>query len=184
MGMVLSAERFTVADLEAIPDDGLHRELLDGVLFVNPLAASPHQVIAMRCALQLARYLESNPLGTVLSPGRVLLGDHTALEPDVLVLPGTAAAAARPWSDHPAPLLVVEIVSPSSRQIDYLLKRASYASRGVGEYWIVDAPERCVTVVRPGQADVQVFGSLEWRPSGEHAPLRFDVAALFEGLTP
>ena len=183
MGMVLTAERFTIADLEAIPDDGLHRELLDGVLFVNPLAASPHQVVAMRCVLQLARYLEANALGTVLSPGRVLLGDHTALEPDVLVLPGTAAAAARPWTEHPAPLLVVEIVSPSSRHIDYLLKRVSYAARGVGEYWIVDPPERAVTVVRPGRPDTQVFGILEWQPSRTHAPMRFDAAALFEGIT-
>ncbi|MHB1311867.1 MAG: Uma2 family endonuclease [Gemmatimonadaceae bacterium] len=184
MGMVLSAERFTIADLEAIPDDGLHRELVDGVLFVNPLAASPHQVVAMRCVLQLARYLEATALGTALSPGRVLLGDHTALEPDVLVLPGTATMAARPWAEHPAPLLVVEIVSPSSRQIDYLLKRVSYASRGVGEYWIVDSPERCVTVVRPGRADDQCFGSFDWQPSSDHLPLRFNVAALFEGLTP
>ena len=184
MGMVLSAERFTIADLEAIPDDGLHRELLDGVLFVNPLAASPHQVVAMRCVLQLARYLEATSVGTVLSPGRVLLGDHTALEPDVLVLPGTAAEAARPWTDHPAPLLVVEIVSPASRQIDYLLKRVSYASRGVGEYWIVDPPERSVTRVSPGKKDEQVFDALDWQPSIEHPPLRFNVAALFEGLSP
>jgi Uma2 family endonuclease len=182
--MALPAERFTIADLEAIPDDGLHRELLDGVLLVNPLAASPHQIVAMRCATQLAKYVEAWAVGVVVSPGRLLLGDHTALEPDVLVIPGPVAVASRRWADQPAPLLVVEIVSPSSRQIDYLLKRASYAARGVGAYWIIDPPERAVTVIRTGFTDERSTDSVRWHPDAAVPPLEFSVSALFAGLTP
>ncbi|MFQ9526864.1 MAG: Uma2 family endonuclease [Eubacterium ramulus] len=37
-----------------------------------------------------------------------------------------------------APDLVIEVVSPSSRRMDYNIKNALYASVGVREYRIVD----------------------------------------------
>ncbi|WP_367889252.1 Uma2 family endonuclease [Leptolyngbya iicbica] len=40
----------------------------------------------------------------------------------------------------PAPLLVVEVVSPGkvNEDRDYRYKRSEYATRGIGEYWIID----------------------------------------------
>ena len=35
-----------------------------------------------------------------------------------------------------APDLIVEIVSPSSRKMDYIIKNGKYAEAGVLEYWI------------------------------------------------
>ena len=43
-------------------------------------------------------------------------------------------------------LLIIEIVSPSSRKIDYIKKNALYLDAGVKEYWIVD-PMRKSTLV-------------------------------------
>ena len=34
--------------------------------------------------------------------------------------------------------VVVEIVSPGSRRMDYVVKRGEYADAGIGYYWIVD----------------------------------------------
>ena len=39
---------------------------------------------------------------------------------------------------HGAPDLIAEIVSPSTRSRDYLLKLNKYQSAGVREYWILD----------------------------------------------
>ncbi len=51
--------------------------------------------------------------------------------------------------DMAPPLLVVEVVSPGAenRRRDYLDKRNQYEWRGIPEYWIVDPPERCITVL-------------------------------------
>ena len=38
----------------------------------------------------------------------------------------------------PSPDLVVEILSPSSKALDLITKRADYERAGVGEYWVVD----------------------------------------------
>lgn len=38
-----SARKLTYDDLLAIPDDGLRREIIDGVLYVSPSPSRPHQ---------------------------------------------------------------------------------------------------------------------------------------------
>ncbi|CAN1209475.1 Uma2 family endonuclease [Tumidithrix helvetica PCC 7403] len=45
------------------------------------------------------------------------------------------------------PLLVVEIVSDSTRNIDYRKKRAEYNAIEIPEYWIIDFSDRKVTVL-------------------------------------
>ena len=45
-----------------------------------------------------------------------------------------------------APDLIFEIVSPSSRKMDYSLKNMIYSQAGVREYWIVDPAKEKVVV--------------------------------------
>lgn len=47
---------------------------------------------------------------------------------------------------EPPPLLVVEVVSPSTIQEDYRAKHSEYAVLDIPEYWIVDAERGCVTL--------------------------------------
>ena len=42
--------------------------------------------------------------------------------------------------------LAVEVLSPSSRSIDVVLKRSLYEQAGVEQYWVVDPLEPSVTV--------------------------------------
>lgn len=45
-----------------------------------------------------------------------------------------------------APSWIIEIVSPTSRRMDYYTKLSLYQASGVQEYWIVD-PEKHVVLV-------------------------------------
>jgi hypothetical protein len=53
-----------------------------------------------------------------------------------------------------APEIVIEILSPgaSNERRDWHVKRNLYATRGVGEYWIVDTENRSVEVHRRDEA--------------------------------
>ncbi|MGZ3336360.1 MAG: Uma2 family endonuclease, partial [Isosphaeraceae bacterium] len=51
------------------------------------------------------------------------------------------------WSQW-VPEIVVEVVSPSSRHRDYQEKPEEYLRLGVSEYWIVDADEGLMKVLR------------------------------------
>jgi hypothetical protein len=44
---------WTTDDLDALPEDGLRRELLDGVLLVSPCRTDIHQIIAGRLMVAL-----------------------------------------------------------------------------------------------------------------------------------
>lgn len=92
--------------------------------------------------------------------------------PDVVVLPleqwqemGSREALIR--LEDPPPLLVVEVVSESSRAADYRAKRAEYCVLGIGEYWIVDPLEEKVSLLllHEGWYDVLELQGSERLPS-------------------
>ncbi len=75
----------------------------------------------------------------------------TSRIPDVTVLPleqwqnlGNRQAVID-FNETP-PILVVEVVSPSTRKTDYRSKRTEYAVLEIPEYWIVDPDEQIVTI--------------------------------------
>ncbi|MDR9405585.1 MAG: Uma2 family endonuclease, partial [Halothece sp. Uz-M2-17] len=59
---------------------------------------------------------------------------------------GKANRAAIIYLNEPPPLLVVEVVSPSTRNTDYRAKRVEYNVLNIPEYWVVDSQEQKVTV--------------------------------------
>ncbi len=73
--------------------------------------------------------------------------------PDLIVFSEELAAAmagakrSTVMPEMPAPLLVVEVVSPNQSSRDYRYKRSEYGARGIAEYWIVDAIAQKVTVL-------------------------------------
>lgn len=76
---------------------------------------------------------------------------ETSRIPDVVVIPteqwkAMSGREAVIELNEPAPLLVVEVVSPSTVKTDYRSKRAEYNVLNIEEYWIVDPLKDCVTV--------------------------------------
>ena len=78
----------------------------------------------------------------LFAPFDVLLAEDSMLQPDLLV----AARADFTEQDLPvAPLLAVEILSPSTRQIDLTLKRARDEAAGCPSYGVVDPDKPSIT---------------------------------------
>lgn len=141
------ATGLTTADLEAFPDDGIKREIINGELFVSPKGTLRHQrVIAL-----LSKYLTDWALehgGEVYAEPDVYYSDRDAVVPDVvLVTAQTAAVLPQDVVDR-APELIVEVSSPSTRGYDLIRKRALYERNGVPEYWFVDLDANRIEVYR------------------------------------
>ena len=139
----------TVEDLEAIPEDGHRYELVDGSLLVTPAPNTRHQ----RCVMRLGSLLLAAAGGgfEVLSaPYDWVVGPATLFQPDLLV---AHADDIGPLRLERPPLLVVEVLSPSTRRIDLATKRMAYADSGVSAYWLVDpeVPSLMVLDLEGGQ---------------------------------
>lgn len=137
----------TRADLEAmldgVPDDGHRYELIDGVLIVSPGPQLPHQDMVGNLHLLLRASVPAH-LKVVLAPFAVGISDDTELQPDLIVAPRDQFTR----KELPgAPLLAVEVLSPSTRRIDLLLKRDRLQQAGCPSYWLVDPEGPSVTVL-------------------------------------
>lgn len=124
----------TRADLDAMPDDGHRYELLDGMLVVSPAPSIAHQVVS-KSLLQLLEAVCPAQLLVLYAPVDVVIAEDTVLQPDLLVARREDFTA----RDLPvAPLLAVEILSPSTRRFDLMTKRSRYEAAGTASYWVVD----------------------------------------------
>jgi Uma2 family endonuclease len=123
-------------------------ELSHGVVEVLPIPTDSHQARVAFLYAALHAFVSARNLGKVrFAPLRLRLRAGTFREPDVLFL-----SAARDhlrgeqyWSGAD---LVMEVVSDDDRRRDLVTKRHEYAAAGIDEYWIVDAREQRITVLR------------------------------------
>ena len=159
--------RYTYEDYLSIPEDPSHRhEIIDGDLYVTPTPRFRHQQVVMSIARIVANLCVEHGLGEVVgSPITVHLLDDRVMEPDVtFVRAGRLSIIGSDGQLHGPPDLVVEVLSPSSRDYDRSLKRKRYLASDVPELWIVDADEDAVEVWRPGLEEPErPVGTIEWR---------------------
>ena len=163
-----------------MPDDGNRYEVLDGELFVTPQAAAAHQWISTLLSSALVQYCLRHDLGWVAGPGAVVFGD-SELQPDVQVIPQPGGPRDdAEWKELPTPLLVVEVLSESTRQRDLKKKKAAYLRLGIPTYWIVDRYQRCVIMAtgRPGESAI-VTDVLRWQPRGDLPALEIPLESVF-----
>ncbi|GAA1591349.1 Uma2 family endonuclease [Kribbella hippodromi] len=121
-------------DLDRMPDDGRRYELVDGVLLVSPAPVPRHQIVS--AAIYRALFAACPPeLRVLYAPVDVVLAPDTVLEPDLLVAHRDAFSE----RDLPGPpLLAVEVLSPSTRRFDLMVKFSRLEAAGCAAYWVVD----------------------------------------------
>lgn len=155
--------RFNYQDYLQLPEDKRY-EILDGELCVVPAPNTKHQRISRRLEGALDRHVADRDLGEIFdAPYDVLLSDENVVQPDILFIRKERIAIIEEANLRGAPDLVIEILSPGSRQKDLAIKRKIYASFGVQEYWIVDPDAATVEVLIWKEAGYISAGT--YRPS-------------------
>lgn len=73
-----------------------------------------------------------------------------------------ARSAATGWDDAPPPVLVVEVISPTTRRRDLTDKRDFYLRAGVTVYRVIDPDTRNVRIIRARHEDIVTLDALTW----------------------
>jgi Uma2 family endonuclease len=134
----------TRADLDALPDQVVLRELLEGEIFVNPSPTPRHQMVLSNLADAVRAHVRVRRLGVaVQAPLDVVFDEHNVAQPDLLFVPARRARKlATAKVVDVSPDLVVEVLSPSTQSRDRSRKLTIYQQHGVKHYWILDPEER------------------------------------------
>ena len=152
MALPAEKERYTFADVLAW-EENERAEIIDGEAVMMAPPSSIHQEIAAEVTRQFGNYLEGKRCKVYPAPFGVRLFERNGDAPedvDTMVEPDLSVVCDRSKIDNHgckgAPDLVIEILSPSTRRHDRLVKLDLYQRAGVREYWIVDPEYKSVQV--------------------------------------
>ena len=173
---------WNVAMLDAVPDDGLRREIIDGTLYVTPAPSWRHQDVVGSMFTSLRAYLRAHPVGhVVVAPADVRFDDRTRVQPDLFVVPLVEGRRPRSFEEVGHLLLAVEVLSPGSARTDRRDKRRLYQRQRVAEYWVVDADAAIVERWRPGDERPEVLTEqIVWRPDDGAEPLTIEISEIVD----
>ncbi|MEK7667313.1 MAG: Uma2 family endonuclease [Gemmatimonadota bacterium] len=183
MAMPATVRRWTKNLVQSLPNDGNRYELVAGELLVTPAPVARHQIVCQRLGYALQAYLRPVGLGDTLAygPADISWTADDLVQPDILVV--APEDLSEDWTTYKHLRLVIEVLSPSSRRGDRVLKRRLYQAHGVETYWIVDPDRHAVEIWHPGDAEgTAVTDILTWRVTPEAPELRIALAEIFRPL--
>lgn len=170
---------YTVRYIEALPE-GERAELIDGKIYMMATPTLTHQDILGWLYFQIRLHI-MNKGGTCrvfLAPFAVYIknDDNNYVEPDVSVICDPNKLDEK--GCHGAPDWVIEIVSPSSKAMDYIRKCSLYEKAGVREYWIVDPKEKSIMVYDFEHGISRQYAFTDRVKVGIHEDLFIDFAEI------
>ncbi|MCM1191357.1 MAG: Uma2 family endonuclease [Butyrivibrio sp.] len=140
---------YTAEDYRNLPE-GKRAELINGRFYDMAPPNFTHQKLIMELAGSIRDYIKANRGDCEVIPGPFAVNldaeETNWVEPDISIICDKSKITERGCKG--APDFIIEVVSPSSRKMDYSTKNALYSDSGVREYWIVDPMKEVTTVYR------------------------------------
>ena len=160
-------EFHTIEDIYTLPD-GLRAELIEGRIYYMAPPNTRHQKIVSDLHYQIKDFIRKNngECEVFPAPFAVFLNkdDTNYVEPDLTIICDENKITDKGCNG--APDWVIEIVSPSSRAMDYFTKLFKYRASGVREYWIVDPIKEMVMAYRFEKETMEQYSFGEDVPAG------------------
>ena len=178
---------WTYEEYRRLPDDGKRYEIIDGTLYVTPAPRTLHQALSGNLHVLLYQ-LQLAGQGWVLTARvDVLMPGASPVLPDLVFVAMEQRSILTPDGVDGVPKLVVEILSPSTRGYDRVVKLNKYASCGVAHYWMVDPEPRTLELYELDGATYRLLAALGRGGRFQHPAfpgLELDMDALYQNLPP
>lgn len=138
---------YTLEDYYQLPED-VHMELIDGVIYNMSLPSSIHQLLCGLIYGKLLGYVSTcrGSCVPMISPIDVQLDcdEKTMVQPDIAVVCDRNKIMEH--CIYGAPDFIIEVLSPTTKKRDSIIKLNKYMSAGVREYWLIDPDKKIVIV--------------------------------------
>lgn len=164
--MVANSLRWTIQDLDAMPDDGGWKryELIEGELYVTRAPHIRHQSVSGKLHVCLENWSEQTGLGHSFETPGIVFTPTDAVIPDVIWISHERFEKHIDDAGHItiAPELMVEVLSPGAKNEhrDRQVKLKFYSRYGVHEYWIANWQLKTLEIYRRDDAQLQLVQTL------------------------
>jgi Uma2 family endonuclease len=129
----------TALEVYQMLPEGTRCELIDNILYMSPAPLSEHQKISFQLSGQLYSLLINSGIGEAFAaPIDVYLDQKNAFQPDLVFISSQNIAIIKEDGIHGTPDLIIEVLSPGTKNFDLTKKKKVYEKSGVKEYWVVD----------------------------------------------
>jgi Uma2 family endonuclease len=184
--MTITTQKLTFEEYLNYDDNTDTRyELVDGELVPMSLGTGKHGSIAEFLHEQFRSQIQQKGLPWTCKQMTVGVRSPRGRNWDTSRIPDVTVLSIAQWKamtdreavinlNEPPPLLVVEVVSPSTQTDDYRSKRSEYALLEISEYWIVDPIAQKITLC---VLDHEFYDTTEFRGD------EFIVSPTFSDLT-
>ena len=166
---------YNIDDIYTLPE-GQRAELIDGHIYMMAPPTRRHQQILLSISRKIAHYIDSNggPCEVDIAPFAVFLNNNNVnyVEPDISIICDKNKLDDKGCNG--APDWIIEIVSPSSKRMDYYIKLFKYRTAGVREYWIVDPDKNRITVYNLEHGDIDEYAFSDTVKAGIYPDLCID----------
>lgn len=176
---LISEKQYTIEDIYQLPD-GQRAELINGQMYLMAPPNRVHQELVGELYRVISNYIHSKngSCKPYIAPFAVFLNadDKNYVEPDISVicdrnkLDDGGCSGAPDW--------IIEIVSPGSQRMDYMIKLFKYRTAGVREYWIVDQMKNRITVYNFEKDDMKEYTFTDSVKAGIYADLEIDFSNI------
>ncbi|GJG86489.1 hypothetical protein tb265_16700 [Gemmatimonadetes bacterium T265] len=142
---VMPVGEMTFAEYLVFDDGSRERryEYVGGVVYGMSYSTLAHGAIAANVAFRLTASAPDGNCFVLSNSARVLTPRGSTYVPDVVVDCGPQPPAVSLYREHPC--LLVEVLSPSTRQVDLTDKLEEYREiETLQAYWIIESTWRCV----------------------------------------
>lgn len=144
--------RWTVEDLEGLPDNGNRYEIIDGELYMTRAPHVDHQDVAGAIYAELRGWSKQSGTGRAAFAPGVIFSSTDAVIPDVIWVSNERASLLLDQAGHftGAPEIVIEVLSlaQKDKERDRKTKLKLYSNQGVLEYWIFDRELSLIEIYR------------------------------------
>jgi len=179
MDALRQLEYYTIDDIYNLPD-GQRAELIDGELYMMATPSRIHQRLVMMLSNSIFNYIQSKDGDCEVYPApfAVFLNadDKIYLEPDISVICDKNKLTDEGCNG--APDWIIEVVSPTSRPMDYNKKLFKYRTAGVREYWIVDYERNLITVYNFEHDEMTDYTFKDKAKAGIYEDLEIDFPGI------
>jgi Uma2 family endonuclease len=147
MSRSTTTAKLTYEDLVKLPEDDKRHEIIDGVHYIMSSPVVRHQRVVMRLGVSIANFVDATGRGEVFFVDvDVVLSPYDVVVPDLIFVSEERKHLLQEKNIPGPPDLAAEVLSPSTRHKDRVLKRRLFERERVREYWILDSDKNTVRI--------------------------------------